>query len=79
MLLISAVGGISAAWDLLRGVVATPVNFVVRTVLRDGLFSAWNWVLDQMGIAGFHVDLRLAGFRGFKGSPVVAGPDRAKK
>jgi phage-related protein len=63
----SAVSGISAAWDRLRGVVAVPVNFVVRTVLRDGLFAAWNWVLDQMGIAGFHVDLRASWLQGIQG------------
>jgi uncharacterized protein YbdZ (MbtH family) len=59
--------GIDAAWSRLRGIAAAPVNFVVRTVLRDGLFSAWNWVLDQLGIGTWKVNLQSSWLQGIAG------------
>lgn len=72
----TAVSGIEGAWDRLRGIVARPVNFVVRTVLRDGLFSAWNWVLDKLGITSFKIDLGagfLQGIPGYAGGGQIQG------
>jgi len=75
----TAVEGIRGAWDRIKGIAAVPINFVVRTVLRDGLFAAWNWVLDQLGIKDWHVNTRapwLQGIPGFAGGGQIDGPYR---
>lgn len=71
-----AIQGVQTAWDKIKGIVAVPINFVVRTVLRDGLFSAWNWVLDQLGISSWHINLQaswLQGIAGYAAGGQVAG------
>jgi hypothetical protein len=73
----TAVSGIQVAWDRIKGIAAIPINFVIRTVLRDGLFAAWNWVLDQLGIGSWHVDRNagwLQGISGFAGGGQIDGP-----
>jgi phage-related protein len=61
------VDAISGAWSRLQGIAAAPINFIVRTVLRDGLFTAWNWLLDQLGIGSWHVDLHAPYLQGIAG------------
>jgi hypothetical protein len=62
-----AVRGIKTAWDGLKRIAAAPINFIVRTVLRDGLFKAWNWVLDKLGVSSWHVDTRASWLQGIPG------------
>ena len=57
----------ATVWESIKGVMARPINFVVRTVLRDGLFKAWNWVLDKLGISSWHVDTNSAWLQGIPG------------
>jgi len=73
----TAMGGIGSAWETLKGIVAAPVNFVVRTVLRDGLFKAWNWVLGELGIESWKIDLNagwLQGIEGYAAGGRIRGP-----
>jgi phage-related protein len=48
----AVVAGIKSAWTTLEGIVATPINFVIKKVFDDGLFTAWNWVVDHLGLPG---------------------------
>ncbi len=38
----------SSFWDSLKNAAASPVNFVIKFVLNDGLFKAFNWVIDTL-------------------------------
>jgi tape measure domain-containing protein len=55
----NAVGWIRTAWDKIRGFMMTPVRFVVKTVLQDGLFSVWNKVAGLVGGTKLTVDERV--------------------
>ena len=46
---VSAIGNI---WDRVKAMVAIPVNFVINTVLNNGLFAAWNWIVDLLNLPG---------------------------
>jgi tape measure domain-containing protein len=46
----SAVNWIGQIWDRIKGVVAVPINFVINTILNNGLFAAWNWIADKIGL-----------------------------
>jgi TP901 family phage tail tape measure protein len=46
---VSKIGDI---WDGLKKLFGTPVEFVIRTVLNDGIIKGINWVLKQVGISG---------------------------
>jgi phage-related protein len=73
----TAMDGIGSAWETLKAIVAAPVNFVIRTVLRDGLFSAWNWVLEKLGIDSWKIDLNanwLQGIPGYASGGLIRGP-----
>lgn len=63
----TAVDGMKVAWDRIQGIAAKPINFVVRTVLRDGLFKAWNWVLEKLGITTWKVDTNSSWLQGIAG------------
>ena len=69
------VDGVKTIWEGLKGVAAAPINFVVRTVLRDGFVKAFNWVNDTLHLP-FHVDDRaqwLQGIPGYAmGGPTIA-------
>lgn len=42
----SVVGGIGAAWDGLKAMLAKPINFLINTVWNNGILKAWNAVAD---------------------------------
>lgn len=46
---VSVIGGI---WDGLKRAFGTPIEFVIRTVLNNGIISGINWILKQVGISG---------------------------
>lgn len=47
----TAVDWIGQQWDRIKGIMATPINFVIQHVINDGIFKAWN------SVAGFlHLD-----------------------
>lgn len=45
----TVVDAIGTVWDTLQGIFATPIVFIVDTVLNDGLFAGINRVLDWVG------------------------------
>lgn len=51
----AAVEWIGNVWSKLGDVLAIPINFVITTVLNNGLFKAWNSVGDLLGGALPHV------------------------
>ncbi len=44
---VTAIGGI---WNKIKEIVAVPINFVINTVLNDGLFKAWDDVAGLVGL-----------------------------
>lgn len=60
---------IGNTWATLSDKLAVPVNFVIRTVLNDGLFKAWNSVSDLLGGSLGHVDPLAEIPRKAKGGP----------
>lgn len=44
----TVVQGIRTAWEALKAIVATPINFVIEFVFNRGLFAAWNWLVDTL-------------------------------
>lgn len=40
---------IGAIWDTLKAKAATPINFVIETVLNNGLFKAWSGIDNLLG------------------------------
>ena len=55
----TAVAVIKDVWHGIEAIVATPVNFVINTILDGGLFKAWNWIVDTLHLPGnwkLHVD-----------------------
>lgn len=40
------------AWGKIANIFATPINWVIRTVLNDGIFNAWNTVMGWIGQTG---------------------------
>ncbi len=38
-------------WGELRYQLAKPINFVIETILNKGLFGAFNWVIDTLGLS----------------------------
>ena len=45
----STVDAIRGIWDGLKKIVAVPINFLIGTVLNDGLFAAFNAVMEFFG------------------------------
>lgn len=45
-----AVGWIRDIWNRLRGYLAAPINFMIRTVWNDGIRVAWNKVAGLVGL-----------------------------
>lgn len=37
-------------WELVKGIVANPINFVIRYVINDGIIKAWNFLADFFGV-----------------------------
>jgi phage-related protein len=46
------VDGVKQIWEGIKAVFAAPINFVINTILNDGLFKAWNWIVDHLGLPG---------------------------
>jgi hypothetical protein len=44
------VEGIDKVWNTIMDIVATPINFVIEIVFNRGLFTAWNWIVDHLGL-----------------------------
>lgn len=45
----SVVGGISTAWDQLKSIAATPINWVINHVINGGIGRAWTAVDNFLG------------------------------
>ncbi|WP_348239980.1 hypothetical protein, partial [Salmonella enterica] len=64
----TVVDAIGTAWDKIKGFAAKPINFVIRTVLRDGLFAAFNWVIDKLGLPkDWQIDRNASWLQGIPG------------
>ncbi len=46
----TVVTAIGVIWDKMKALVATPINFVIDTVLNNGLFKAWDDVAGLVGL-----------------------------
>lgn len=42
--------GIESTWDQIKDVVRRPIEFVVNTVIRDGVVRAWNAVAEKLSL-----------------------------
>jgi len=40
--------GIKAIWDGITKVIGTPVHFVLKTVINDGILKGINWILEKL-------------------------------
>lgn len=47
----TVVTGIGTIWDKLRKIFADPINFVIDTVLNNGIFKAWNSVVSFLHLS----------------------------
>jgi phage-related protein len=43
---------VASIWEGIKAVFAAPINFVIRYILNDGLFKAWNWIVDHLALPG---------------------------
>lgn len=58
-----AVDNIGVAWEGVKAVFAKPINFVINTILNDGLFAAWNWIADKIGLSDMKLHVNpIAGY-----------------
>ncbi len=48
----NTIDAIGAIWKTLRRIVATPINFIIGTVLNDGLIAGFNKVASFVGLDG---------------------------
>lgn len=48
----TGVSKIGDIWDGLKKAFGTPIEFVIRTILNDGIIKGINWILSQVGISG---------------------------
>ncbi len=65
--------GIGKVWDKIKGVVATPINFVIGTVYNGGVVKVWNKIADAVGLKS--KELGTVGKIKFaRGGPVTGGP-----
>jgi hypothetical protein len=53
--------GVAAIWDGIKAVFAAPINFVIRYILNDGLFKAWNWIVDTLNLPGHDAAVGASG------------------
>lgn len=51
----AAVKMVGTIWDKLTELFRTPINFVINTILNDGLFKAINAVLRFLGVSADHL------------------------
>ena len=51
----TVVGAIGTAWDGLKSIAATPINFVIETVLNNGLIKAFNAVVGFFGLDSWKI------------------------
>jgi SLT domain-containing protein len=64
--------GIGKVWDKIKGVVATPINFVIGTVYNGGIVKVWNKIADAVGLKS--KELGTVGKIKFRhGGPVTGG------
>jgi phage-related protein len=53
--------GVAAIWDGIKAIFAAPINFVIRYILNDGLFKAWNWIVDTLNLPGHDAAVGASG------------------
>lgn len=47
----TAIGVIGDIWDGLKKAFGTPIEFVIRTVLNNGIIKGINWILNAVGLS----------------------------
>jgi phage-related protein len=52
---------VASIWEGIKAVFAAPINFVIRYILNDGLFKAWNWIVDALNLPGHDKPATAAG------------------
>jgi phage-related protein len=64
---------IGAAWRKVANFFREPINWVIRVVINDGIFEAWNTVMGWIGAEGLKAT-KLGEIPAFaKGGPVTGG------
>lgn len=46
----TATEGIKKAWDGLKKIFKTPINFLVDTIYNNGIRKVWNWLVKPFGV-----------------------------
>lgn len=64
----AGVKAIGSAWDKIKDMAASPVKFVLETVLNDGLLKAYNKIADLFGVKPDNVQVPIPKFAA--GGPV---------
>jgi TP901 family phage tail tape measure protein len=65
----TVVSAIETAWDGLKEIAAKPINFVIETVLNNGLIKAFNAVVGFFGLDSWKID-KLTPVSFARGGPV---------
>lgn len=71
----AAIDAIGVAWDKMKEFARAPINFVIGTVLNDGLIKAFNSVIETLKLPG---DWKIAPLQEIGAPPPsVAGPSQS--
>jgi DNA-binding FrmR family transcriptional regulator len=65
--------GIKKTWDLMRAVVAAPINFVIGTVYNGGIVKVWNKIADAVGLKSHELS-PVGKIKYARGGAVTGGP-----
>lgn len=58
-------------WEDLKGIVAKPINFVIKTVLEDGILGAIRWIASKVGV---NFDVHVTPIPGYASGGQIQGP-----
>lgn len=68
---------IGRAWDGIKQKAAEPVNFVIETVLNNGILKAWNFIADKFGLDSLKIGRLNTVSWGSRNSVATGGRGRA--
>lgn len=63
---------IGRAWGRVANFFRTPINWVIDTVINDGIIGAWNTVMGWIGVGG--ISGRVQGIPAFSDAFAMGGP-----
>lgn len=65
------VAAIGRFWEDLKAIVAKPINFVIKTVLEDGILGAIRWIASKVGV---NFDVHVTPIPGYAAGGLIRGP-----